>query len=147
MKKHPEAVILFALLFAGWMGYLSLQAWKYRHPPVIVSRAQLLMSKYDVVADLATADGKPSIDVAIGEVLFADDDGGPKAGTTIKIWNIAECDGYGGPGSYLIPLTVFGGQYLVAALPFDPGRSSADIKPRIYPASDEVRNQIRELRK
>ncbi len=145
MKKRPEALLLFALLFAGWMAYLGSQVWKYRRPPVIVSRAQLLMAKYDVVAELAAAAGKPAFDATVNEVLYAEDDGAPKKESSIKVWNIADCVGYEGPRTYVLPLTVQAGEYRVAGLPFDPGRIS-DVKPRIYPATDEVKKQFHELR-
>jgi hypothetical protein len=143
MKKSPVVLAVTAVLFVGWLGYLATLAWKYRTPPVIVSRAQLLTAKYDVVADLT---GKPDAEVTVVEVLYESDTAGPKAGEKIKVGNFAECDGYAGPGRYVLPLVFAAGQAQVAAMPFDPGRSS-DPKPRIYPDSDAVRRQFAELRK
>ena len=49
-------LVLAGLLFVGWLTYLAVQAWKYRTPPVVVSRAQLLVAKYDVVAEVVLED-------------------------------------------------------------------------------------------
>src|SRR5438067_929962 len=115
MKKSPVVLAVTAILFVGWLGYLATLVWKYRTPPVVVSRAQLLTAKYDVVADLT---GKPDAEVAVVEVLYAADDAGPKAGDKLKVGNFAECDGYAGPGRYVLPLVIVAGQAHVATLPF-----------------------------
>ena len=147
MKKSPVALGLTLLLFVGWMAYLGAQVWKNRTPPPVVSRAQLLVAKYDVVAAVRTQDdGKPAAEVTVGEQLYAADADGPKPASVITVGNLADCDGFTGPGDYVLPLVAVNGQYRIAGLPFDPGRDR-DLKPRVYPASQAVRGQFAELRK
>ena len=146
MKKSPVVLAVTAFLFVAWMAYLGVQAWRYRTPPVVVSRAQLLVAKYDVVAALrAKTDGKPESEVTVTAVLYAGDTAGPKVGDTIKVGNFGECDGFAGPGPYVLPLFFFDGQWRVAGLPFDPGRAN-DPRPRIYPDTAAVRKQFADLR-
>lgn len=147
MKKSPVVLAVAALLFVGWIGYLAVQTWKYRTPPVVVSRAQLLAAKYDLAADVrAKADGRPESEVTVREILFAADAAAPKVGNKIKVGNLADCDGFGGPGAYVLPLTATAdGHYRVAGLPFDPGRAG-EVRPRIYPDTAAVREQFKALR-
>jgi hypothetical protein len=148
MKKSPVLLAVTALLFVGWLGYLAVQVWKYRTPPVVVSRAQLLAAKYDVVAEVrAKADGRPDGDVTVRKVLFAADAAGPKDEDRIMVGNLVDCDGFAGPGPYVLPLsTTAEGHFRVAGLPFDPGRAG-DPRPRVYPDTTAVREQFQALRR
>jgi hypothetical protein len=145
MKKNPVALGLTAFVFISWMAYLGVQVMKYRTPPVVVSRAQLLEAKYDVVADLQTgAGGKLGNTIVVETVRYHEDDNGPKVGQSISVENLSSCDGYVKPGKYILPLD---GRLRVAGYPFDPGRFGPDPKPRIYPVTESVQKQFDELRK
>src|SRR5262245_60161202 len=100
MKKSPLFLGLSILLFVAWIAYLGVQVWKYRRPPVIVSRAQLIEAKYDVVAE---THGSGQM-VTVKEILFAADRDGPAVGDTIRVWNLDECFGYAGasPQTYVL---------------------------------------------
>ena len=51
MKKSPVVLALAIVLFAGWLTWLGVQALGVKKP-VVVSRAQLAVSQFDVEADL-----------------------------------------------------------------------------------------------
>jgi len=101
MKKNPIALGCRCCCFVAWMAYLGVQTAKYRHPPVIVSHAQLMNANYDVEAELKTADGKVAAEVTVKSVLFANGDRKPGDGATITVQNLAGCDGFTGPGTYI----------------------------------------------
>ena len=146
MKKSPIALAVSLVLFVGWISYLGVTALRNRRP-VVVSAAQLLVSDYDVEADLeAEDDGKPREQVQVRKVLFSGDDNKPAG--AIKVSNLRGVEGFGGPGAYLVPLVRKGEQYEVAGQPLDPGFPFFRElpKPRIYPLTDEVRRQHHRLR-
>ncbi len=61
--------------------------------------------------------------------------------------NLGDTQGYAGPGAYLLPLVKHGDKYEVAGYPVDPGYSpDKRLKPRIYPLTEEVRQQHRQIR-
>src|SRR5260221_12288619 len=55
MKKSPLALGIMAVLFAGWLVYLGVQAPRepeLRDQRPVVSRSQLMIAQYDVDVDL-----------------------------------------------------------------------------------------------
>jgi len=150
MSRNRVALIIAAAAFLGWMIFLGSKAWQYRHPPVIVSRAQLLTSEYDVVADIMadpTDPAKPALNVTVQEVLYSAeaDARAPKTGQTITVQNLAGGIGYIGAGAYVLPLSKRNGLYYLVAPPVDPGVPKS-FDPRFYPASEEVRRQFADIR-
>jgi hypothetical protein len=149
MSRNRMALIIAAAAFLGWMIFLGSKAWQYRNPPVIVSRAQLLASEYDVVADVAadpTDPAKPALNVTVQEVLYsADANAAPKKGQTITVQNLASGIGFHGAGAYVLPLSKRNGLYYLAVPPVDPGVPKT-FDPRLYPATEEVRRQFADIR-
>ena len=149
MKRNRLALIIAGGAFLAWMSYLGAKAWQYRHPPVIVSRAQLLGAEWDVVADIAAdpADPKkPALNVTVQEVLHSGDENStPKTGQTITVQNLATSIGYNGAGGYVLPLTRRNGLYYLAIPPVDPA-APRSFEPRMYPVTDEVRRQFADIR-
>jgi hypothetical protein len=84
--------------------------------------------------------------VKISGVLYQADDQPPSGEITIV--NLGQTQGYAGPGAYLIPLVRNGNKYEVAGYPLDPGYplSKDPPKRRIYPLTEEVRQQHRQIR-
>ena len=152
MKCSRGALILFAAAFVGWMCYLGYTAWQYRKPPVIVSRAQLLASEFDVVAQVEAepSDGrKPASPVTVLQVLYsAGDKGSPKVAEKFAVQNLGNCLGFTGPGQYVLPLAMRNGLYYVASPPLDAGVPPRlyTFAPRIYALTDDVRRQFAEIR-
>jgi hypothetical protein len=148
MKRSWPPLVISILLFVAWLIYLGIQAWEYRRPPVIVSRAQLLAAQYDVTANLAAdPGGKVETAIAVAEVLFAADNAGPKPEGKVEVINLKDCIGFVGPGTYVLPLAKRGGAYQVAVPPLDPGVSVyKSFPPRIYPLNDQVRKQFEDIR-
>jgi hypothetical protein len=147
MKRSPIALAISGLVFVGWLGYLGIQAWQYRTPPIIVSRSQLLASQYEVILLLADAgNGKPSVSTAtVVELLSSVDKNGPAIGQTLDIVNIDSCVGFTGPGSYILPLAKLGKIYRVATPPLDPG-ASINLRPTVYPDTPSTRKQVLDYR-
>jgi hypothetical protein len=144
MKKSPIVLAVAALLFIGWMIFLGTQALR-KSKPVVVSRAQLLASQYEVEVDLPAppTDGEK---VKVLTVAYQSDSSPP--GGEITVTNLGHTQGYAGPGAYLLPLVRHGDKYEIAGYPADPGYPALleAPKPRIYPLTEEVRRQHRQIR-
>ncbi len=147
MKKSPLALAIAALLFVGWMIFLGTQALR-KSNPVVVSRAQLMVSQYEVEVDLESPPTGPEPQkVKVLSVLYKSDDSPPSGEITVT--NLGDTQGFTGPGAYLLPLVKHGDRYEVAGYPDDPGfvpDPKKPLKPRIYPLTDEVRRQHRQIR-
>jgi len=142
MKKNPIVLAIAVTLFAGWLTWLGVQALGAKKP-IVVSRAQLATSQYDVEVDLS--DGPLPERVVVRRVRWSVDDRPPSG--EIRVLNLAGAEGFTGPGTYLVPLLRKGPDYAVAHFPRDPGdpRPVAP-SPRIYPATAEVLAQWDEAR-
>jgi len=151
MKWPTLRLLIAAVLFVGWIGWLAYLAFTASQP-VVLSRPQLLISNFDVIAEISGLD-RP---VTIQEVSWPRDSKDlPKAGQDISIVNLAECDdkehGWEGPGTYILPLTIDGKTYQVAPTPRSPGfipqPRSKFPSPRIYRLTEETRAQLRQIQK
>src|SRR4051812_4729368 len=110
MKKSPVALAVAVLLFAGWLTWLGIKAVRDSRP-IVVSRAQLAVSQYDVEADLvANPDGTLPLGVRVARVRWAADDRKPPQDEEITVVNLAKAQGYRGKGSYLLPLVRYKGR-------------------------------------
>jgi len=152
MKKSPVALGVAGLLFVGWLTFLGYQAVRDRHP-VVVSRAQLAVSQYDIEADLEANPGKDNtlpLSVRVKAVRWEIDNKGPTVGDEITILNLDKVQGYQGKkpkgNVYVIPLVKKGKDYEVAGLPMDPGypQVKEPPKPRIYYLPD-VEKQVEQI--
>jgi hypothetical protein len=146
MKKSPIALAFFALLFAGWMVYLGTQALRKANP-IVISRAQLAVSRYEVEVDLQEIPrNKEQVKLTVRNVLYAAEN--PKPGTQIVVTNLDQTQGFAGSGAYLLPLVKEGDQYQVAGYPLDPGFPAFQPlpKPRIYPFTADVKHQHEQIR-
>lgn len=144
MRRDVAFLVLSLVLFLGWIGWLASQALRHKNP-VVVSRSQLMVSNVDVVAHVESLQEKR---VRIEEVLYSKN-GGPESGAEIAIKNLASAKGFDAPGSYVLPLVLRDNEYVLAGLPPDPGFPDnvdvREVSPRIYPFSEEVRRQLREI--
>jgi hypothetical protein len=148
MKRNPVALAVALLLFGGWVAYLGIQALRERRP-VVVSRAQLALSQFDVDADLAPGpDGQLPLRVTVKNVRWAASPDKPTG--EIAVANLRKTQGYSGPGTYRLPLVRNDGEYDVAGIPgapADPGYARNDVPlPRIYPLAPAVERQWDEVR-
>ena len=177
MKLAVGRLILAAVLFLGWLGYLGylvicrphtpsglLGAFEGR--PLTLSRPQILVSTLDVVAEVSGDKGEK---VIVKEVLFPQSNPPMKPGAQIHVENIDRCRSlsdplakladpppdYSGPGLYLLPLQVIDAhdpdRYKVVPVPPSPGFATApganSELPRIYPATPEMLAEYREIAK
>ena len=147
MRKSPVALAVAVLLFGGWLTWLGYRAWRDRQP-VVVSRAQLALSQYDVEVKLSkNPDGTLPAGVTVERVRWAADDKKPAEKDQIRVSNLPQAQGYQGDGMYLLPLVRRGDEYELAGLPFDPGYPHREPpQPRIYPETPEVLKQWDEVR-
>jgi hypothetical protein len=139
---------LAAVLFAAWMGWLAyLVLTTERSHPVILSRPQFLVSSLDVIARVdGIEDGDRK--VTIREVLWPQQQiARHKIGEELKVTNLAECrTDWIGPGEYILPLVQSAGkEFEVAAIPRSPGYVQV-ARSRIYPATDQTREQYKAIR-
>ena len=130
------------LLFVGWLGWLAHLAIENAPRSIILSRSQLLISNLDVIAQIDEVDGRPAKTIKIDKVNWPHTKQVEALrGTTIEVPNLPSCDGWKGPGQYIVPLqTNWHGRYELAPLPPTPGFEGA--RPRIYPANPDTRKQL-----
>src|SRR5437879_1561308 len=120
-RLHPAVLrlVAVALLFAGWLGYLTYLVVTLPHTgtgaPLIVSRAQLLISEVDVIAEVNGTGA--DAEVTVKEVLYPKDKA-DLVGKKIHVTNLWQCRAtpppgekpdsvpldWTGPGLYLLPL-------------------------------------------
>jgi hypothetical protein len=132
------AMLVIFMAWLGWLGYIAL----HTRQTVIVSRPQILVSNLDVIARI---DRQDATEVKVDQVHWPASQEKLKD-QTLAISNLAECAGWSGPGSYVIPLTADGKTWHVTLTPRSPGYPVAG-KPRIYPASAESLRQVDEVEK
>jgi hypothetical protein len=69
-------------------------------------------------------------------------------GKRIKVVNLSGCEGFTGPGLYILPLVKDkGDEYKVAGIPLSPGFNPLSSKPRIYPKSPETLRELNSIHK
>lgn len=163
-----------AALFVGWLGWLGYTALTKSRGP-IVSRAQAAAAGTAVRArlDLAEADResmlvrpaviggqqvtvlkgqaeKPAYVVTVVEKLHAN---GPEAGTKIGVTNLPACNGFSGPGEYLLLLNRDDGAtldghpvYTVVGQQRSPGAELEGVgPPMIYSWNADVEKQVQRV--
>jgi len=154
MKWAPLRLVLAAMLFAAWIGWLVylVVAMKRALPPgatrpVVLSRPQFLVSSLDVIAQVDGIDSDPE-EVTVREVHW------PKGketeeliGKKIRVSRLPECrDDWVGRGEYILALAPLGEKgYQVVSLPRSPGFPSG--RPWIYPSTPQTLRQLQEIRK
>ncbi len=176
MKLAAQRLILTAVLFLGWLGYLSyLVVCRPHSPPgllgafegraLTLSRPQILVSTLDVVAEVSGDKGEK---VVVKEVLFPKSNAPVKPGDEIQVESIDRCRAlpdplaknadppldYSGPGEYLLPLQPVDPaaphRFEVVPTPPSPGFPTAGSfngPPRLYPATPEMLAAYREIAK
>jgi hypothetical protein len=167
-RLHPAVwrLVLMAVLFVGWMGYLLyLVRTRTLTPagtPLVVSRSQVLVSDVDVVARVESLDHQ----VTVEKVLWLKNPGLPvRPEDKLTVTNLKDCHplprgqdegsppaDFTGPGSYLLLLHRVGDAYQVVPVPYTPGypppaNPPHEGQPRIYPDKPEVLAQYRSVQK
>lgn len=138
-------LIIVWVLFAAWVTWLGWQSLRHARFPV-VSRAQLLETRWIIVADLtADNEGRALSACTVVEALRTDGaEPAPDPGSTINVVNLPGRAGFVGAGRYVLPLSNLNPSKL-AGFPrsplIDPGR----FPPQIYRDSPAVRAQILEF--
>lgn len=144
MKSAKLWLALATAAFLAWIGFLLFLVVSTRHP-IILSRPQFLVSTFDVIARVDSLDNP---NVTIEEVHWPP--GTQRGGETIKVVNLGQCDGWDGPGDYILPLQPFGKDYQVVPTPRSPGfepNRQGNNRPRIYRATPETLRQLQEIPK
>lgn len=151
MKPAVWRLIATAVLFAGWIAYLGYLVAATRNP-IVLSRPQFLVSRFDVIA---TRQGDDSF--RVDEVLYPAAKNDEWQGKTITVGNLKKCQVYstrtGGEPipadegrKYLLPLDVEEGTTAtVVATPPSPGYKTGP--PRIYPFDAAILNEYRTVPK
>jgi hypothetical protein len=146
-------LVLAAVLFAAWMGYLGYLVYALPRPPqgnnlpVVLSRPQFLVSEVDVIGSINLKDGT----VKVAEVLFPPNAEKPAKGEEIKVVNLDKVNPLlkeqANLGACLIPLQATdNGMYRVVNVPVTPGFYVAD-DARVYPVTAETLAQYEQLQK
>src|SRR5947209_19777960 len=136
-------LLVSALLFFGWIGWLAYEAFT-AGKPVVLSRPQFLISTLDVIADVPD----PSAAVTVKEVAWAAQGKDQWQGKALPVTNLEECRDHGwqGPGEYILPLVQAEDGFRVAPTPPSPGyppRGGGHAgPPRIYPVTPQTRAQL-----
>jgi len=143
-RPRPLLVALIALLLLGWLGWLAYLAWPGTTPREVLSRPQFLVSTLDVIVRIdAAADGRPASPVIVEEALWPAE--AKLVGQPLIVANLERCEGWQGPGSYILPLVGQRESHQVALIPRSPGFEGAARAARIYPATPLNRAQWQHL--
>ncbi|HEV3262690.1 MAG TPA: hypothetical protein VG013_37970 [Gemmataceae bacterium] len=148
-RRAKVWLVLSAGLFVAWIGWLAYLAATAKQP-VVLSRPQFLVSTLDVIADVRETDGKPDAQATVREVHWPAQGERKLVGKTISVKNLSECQGWKGPGPYILPLARdMAGDFEVAAIPPSPGfpPGGKEPKPRIYPLTPETEHQLHDIPK
>ncbi len=140
MTAAKIKLALAAVAFAAWIGFLGYLAFTTRHP-IVLSRPQFLVSNFDVVAEVDNREGGAA---TVRQVHWPEGQRNLD-GRVIHIDNLTECQGWEGPGEYVLALVAQGKDYRVAAGPPSPG--SGGQGPRIYRAVPDTLRQLRDIPK
>ncbi|HEV3443336.1 MAG TPA: hypothetical protein VG099_01780 [Gemmataceae bacterium] len=153
MKTARLRLLLAALLFFAWIGWLAYLAAKVSlDPPIVLSRPQFLVSNLDVIAEvdqIPDRDDQPT-SVKVIEVHYPP---GEKAlqGKVIQVAGLARCrKDWKGPGQYILPLVRSDDKYFIAAIPHSPGFPPSTDQARscrIYPVNPQTMAQLNSMPK
>jgi hypothetical protein len=150
MRARALWLIVTAVLFAAWLGWLTYLAATTARP-IVLSRAQLLVSTIDLIADVPEKGGRPADKVTVVEVHWPT--GAPEqrlVGKTIRVVNLPDCEfKWTGPGRYILPLVKEGDDLRVAAIPPSPGFDTdmQGQQARIYPVLPQTLEQLETIHK
>ena len=160
MKPVAWRLVVTAVLFLGWIGYLAYLALMTRNS-IVLSRPQFLASELDVIATRQDDDT-----FLIQEVLWPTQRKEEWDGKTVVVENLGQCQTFSKGGWQTMPPPA--GQRLIMPLqtaattepkpkvdvvpiPPSPGFPQADPRhagpPRIYPADAAVLSQYHSIPK
>jgi hypothetical protein len=143
-------LILAAGLFIAWIGFLGLLAATSSRPNVLL-RPQFMVSEVDVIAQLNGPEKRPDPAATVEEVRWPNKELNNLIGKNITILNLDKCEGWEGPGQYILPLQKRfvpnqqkegQGTFAVAAPGMSPGFEPSKVRPRIYRVSPETLRQL-----
>lgn len=160
MQRSRVWLVLTAVLFVAWLGYLGYRVWTLRQEaaegggqPIILSRPQFLIASLVVSAEVEGKDRQP-LSAKVIEIHWPDNEEMRKlVGQTIEVDNIGESQGLSGAGTYLLPLLSAADGYRVAPTPPSPGyppsvgRPGEPGPPRVYPRVPATLHQLEQIRK
>ena len=143
-RPRPWLVALLAFALVGWLAWLGWLALPTTTPREVLARPQFLVSTLDVIARIdANPAGKPTSLVTVEEAVWPAE---PQlAGKPLTVANLERCEGWQGPGSYILPLVGHGDTLQVALIPRSPGFEGALRAARIYLATPLNREQLKHL--
>jgi hypothetical protein len=135
-------LIVAAGLFVAWIGFLALLAATTTQP-VVLSRPQFLVSDMDVIAQVQQSKDGPDPEVTIEDIRWAAQGFETLNGKKITIKNLKHCDGWEGPGPYILPLRkIAADTFEVVSAPMSPGFEPMKLRPRIYRKTPETLRQL-----
>jgi hypothetical protein len=152
LKAARLRLIVAAVLFFGWLGWLAyLAATTVWTPQIVLSRPQFLVANLHVIAHI---DRKPDKDssIKIEKVVWPEADKNLE-GKTIKVAHLEDCaEDWKGPGSYIVPLVKQDKDtFTVAAVGRSPGfppPRGGEKEPRIYriyPVTPQTLEQLKTM--
>jgi hypothetical protein len=162
MKRSPVLLVVTAVLFLAWIGWLAYLVVITRHPapepkPIwdlyVLARPQFLVAELYVIAEVSAnpAGGQADDVVTIKKVLWSANQADIKR-AKILVKNLDAVDaqhGWQGPGEYILALTRAGRRetdvFLVTSLPRTPG-FAGDALGRIYVATPPTLRQLEKLK-
>jgi hypothetical protein len=136
MKSAVVKFVVSLVVFAAWLSWLGYIALAM-HRPIVLSRPQMLVSTFEVIGHVEFLEATK---VKIETVHWPASEK-KRTSEEITVTNLAECDGWRGPGSYILLLTPEGKDWRVTPTPRSPGSGAAG-KPRIYPATEQALHQL-----
>ena len=148
--KQNRLAILAAGLFLAWIGWLAYLAITTTQP-IVLSRPQFLISNLDVIAQIDRGSDGPNREVTIKDIYWQNQED-VRSNQTIIVANLEACNGWQGPGHYILPLHHSTAGNEVVAPGKSPGFPPASpefgqniARPRIYPVTPETLRQLESI--
>ena len=119
MQRAKLLLVIAAVLFAGWLGWLAYLALTSANP-IVLSRPQFLVSTLDVIAKVEEDEAGN----ALPRITEPDEGKDRWIGRPIRVVDLPELgkkQGWKGAGDYILPLQSDGEYYWVARIPASPG--------------------------
>jgi hypothetical protein len=157
MRKSRLRLLVAAVLFAAWLGYLAYLAATTTQPTVL-SRPQFLVADLYVIAEIPAdpaAAGQPTNVVTVKKLVWSADSGDARR-TKLRVENLNHLEpryGWHGPDEYILALSrskTDAEVFQVTPLPRTPGFRATDNQSRplyrIYPATPTTLRELEQIK-
>jgi hypothetical protein len=159
MDKARLKLVVAAVLFAGWIGYLAylVVGLAQQEPagpdgkPVVLSRPQFLVATLVVTAEVEDRTDRPTRAIVKAVHWPQNAETAALVDQTVEVRNLARSEGLNEAGRYILPLWSERDTFQVAPTPpspgYPPGGPSREAGPsRVYLSTPHTQEQLEQIR-